>query len=258
MDLKNINTIVLDLNGTLYERGIAVKGANDTIKILRQNGYHLTFITNTDGRNIDNVYTSVIKKGLEIEKEELFTPVTAVKAFISEKPGKTFYPLVSNSVIKDLQGINMDDKHPDYVIIGDFADKVSFDEINKVFRMIKNGSEIVALSKTLWYIDVDGCTINTGAFVSMFETACAKEAVLMGKPSVGYFNMGLKRTGSRPETSLIVGDDVTTDILGAKRVNAAAVLVRTGIYNETDLVNAEYKPDYVIDDVNGLIELLSI
>lgn len=33
------------------------------------------------------------------------------------------------------------------------------------------------------YIDVDGYSINTGAIVSMFEGACEKEALLMGKPA---------------------------------------------------------------------------
>ncbi|MFT9497932.1 hypothetical protein, partial [Anaerosolibacter sp.] len=56
MKLKDINTIIFDLNGTLYERGIAIEGANDTIQTLRKKGYNLTFITNTDGRNIDDVY----------------------------------------------------------------------------------------------------------------------------------------------------------------------------------------------------------
>jgi len=258
MGLKNVDTIIFDLNGTLYERGIAIEGANDTIQTLRKKGYNLNFITNTDARSIDDVYNGVIKKGLEIKKEELYTPITAVKVFINENKNKTFYPLVHDDVLVDLEGMNRDDTHPDYVIIGDFCDKVSHEEINKVFRMIKNGAEIIALSKTLWYIDVDGYTINTGSFVKMFEIACDKEAMLMGKPSEEYFNMGLKRTSSSPETTIIVGDDIATDILGAKKINAIGILVKTGVYSEVELKGAEYQPDYIIDNVNELVKLLNL
>jgi len=258
MNLKHINTILFDLNGTLYEKGIAVEGANETIKKLRANGFHLNFITNTDGRDIESVYQRTLKRGLEFEQNELFTPVTAVKSFIEENAENSYYPLVHDDVLKDLTNLNIDHANPDYVIIGDFSDKLSYDEINKVFRMIKNGAEIIALSKTLWYIDVDGFSINTGSFVKMFEAACDKEAILMGKPSENYFNMAIKRTNSKPENTLIIGDDITTDILGANMLNATGVLVKTGIFSEDTLEQSKHKPDYVLENVTGLIQLLGL
>lgn len=258
MNLKNIDTILFDLNGTLYERGIALEGANNTIEKLREKGFNLNFITNTDGRKVEDVYNSVVKKGLNIKKEELFTPVTAVKRFIDENKEKTFYPLVHDDVLEDLKTANINETNPDYVIIGDFCDKVSYEGINKVFRMIKNGADIIALSKTLWYIDVDGYSINTGAFVRMFEEACNKEAILMGKPSEEYFNLALKRSDSKPENTIIIGDDIDTDILGAKKLNSIGVLVRTGIFSDEKLSKSIIKPDYVIDNVNELVKLLHI
>jgi HAD superfamily hydrolase (TIGR01458 family) len=258
MGLSNIDTIIFDLNGTLYERGIAIKGANDAIRGLRKKGYKLSFITNTDGRSVNAVYESVIKKGLEIERDEIFTPITAVKVFIEENKEKSYYPLVHDDALVDFAHIKKEYNNPDYVIIGDFCDKVSYDEINKVFRMIKNGAEILALSKTLWYIDVDGYSINTGSFVKMFEIACNKEAILMGKPSKDYFNMVLTRTNSKPENTIIVGDDISTDILGAGEINAIGILVKTGVYNEEELHKAYHKPDYIIENINELQYLLNI
>lgn len=258
MNLKSIDTIIFDLNGTLYERGIAINGANDTIQKFREKKFNLSFITNTDGRSIEAVYQAVLKKGLDIKRDELYTPVTAVKIFVEQHKDKSFYPLVHDDVLEDLKQINFNDTNPDFVIIGDFCDKVSYHEINKVFRMIKNGADIIALSKTLWYIDVDGYSINTGLFVKMFEIACDKEAILMGKPSLEYFKMALKRTDSKPENTIIVGDDINTDILGSKKINATAVLVRTGVFDEERLNSAHFKPDYIIDNVNKLKDLLKI
>lgn len=257
MDQKVIDTIIFDLNGTLYEGGVAIEGANDTIKHLRKEGYNLSFITNTDGRSIEDVYKSVIKKGLEVERDEIYTPITAVKVFIEENKDKKFYPLVHNDALVDFSDLKIDDNNPDYIIIGDFCDKVSYDEINKVFRMIKAGAEIIALSKTLWYIDVDGYSINTGSFVKMFEIACNKEGILMGKPSQEYFRLALKRTNSNPQNTLVVGDDLTTDIVGAKEINAIGVLVKTGVFNSQELETSRIKPDHIIDDINKISEVLN-
>lgn len=256
--MQDINTILFDLNGTLYERGVAIPDVNDTLNKLRQSNYQLSFVTNTDSRSISDVHQRVVKMGLNLELHEVYTPVTAVKAFIAGHPDKSFYPLVHDEVLADLSGINRNDTNPDYVIIGDFCDKVSHGEINKVFRMIKGGAQIIALSKTLWYIDVDGYTINTGAYVRMFEIACDKEALLMGKPSEAFLRLALDRTNSRPENTLVVGDDIKTDIWGAKLIGARNALVRTGVFDAGALEASEYKPDVVLADVNQLPQLLGI
>lgn len=256
MSLNSINTILFDLNGTLYQRGVVIPGVNQTLKALRAKGFSLTFITNTDGRSIAAVHGAAVKMGLDISLDEVYTPVSAVKAFFAQNQEKRFYPLVHDDVLSDLQDMNITDVNPDYVVIGDFNDKVSYAEINKVFRMIKAGAGIIALSKTLWYIDVDGYSINTGAFVSMFERACAKEAFLMGKPSRDFFELGLSRTNGDPAKTMVVGDDIDVDILGARQIGALSVLVKTGVFDPAKLHERSFAPDYIIEDVNKLPLLL--
>jgi len=257
MSLKDIDTVVFDLNGTLYERGVALPVVNQTLDWLRRRNYRITFITNTDSKGPGAVHQMVRKMGLEIEEEEVYTPVSAVKAFMAKYPDKSFYFLVHDAVLADIQEYNRNENNPDCVVIGDFADKVSYKEINKVFRMVKAGAEMLALSKTLWYIDVDGYSINTGAFVSMLEKACAKEAVLLGKPSRAFFELGLARTKSSPEKTVVVGDDISVDVHGAKGIGALSILVKTGVFDAEKLQTSSFQPDYVIANVNELPDLLS-
>lgn len=258
MSLKNIDTIVFDLNGTLYERRVAIPGVNSTLRRLRDENFHLTFITNTDSKGPGAVHQMVRKMGLEIEEDEVYTPVSAAKAFMAQNPDKSFYLLAHDAVLADLKDdYNRNEHNPDYVVIGDFEDKVSYGEINKVFRMVKAGAKMLALSKTLWYIDVDGYSINTGAFVSMLETACAKEAVLLGKPSREFFALGLARTKSSPEKTVVIGDDISVDVLGAQQIGAFSILVKTGVYDAAKLAASVCQPDYVIENVNLLPDLLA-
>lgn len=256
--MRHIDTIVFDLNGTLYERGVLVPGAAETVKALRKAGFNLNFITNTDGRCISDVHSRVVQMGLDVREEELLTPVSAVKHFISANPERTYYPLVHREVLADLSHGKICDQTPDFVVIGDFRDRMDYEEINKVFRMIVKGAEILAMSKTLWYIDRDGRSINSGSFVRMFEEACDKEAVLMGKPSARYFKSALARTQSSPASTLIVGDDPRTDVWGAKNIGATAVQVKTGVYDPDYKPVDHYAADHIIDDVNGLLDLLDL
>jgi ribonucleotide monophosphatase NagD (HAD superfamily) len=62
--------------------------------------------------------------------------------------------------------------------------------------------------------------------------------------------------GLTSEELVAVGDDVVSDIEGAKGAGSAAVFVRTGKHGEADLARAERQPDAVVDSVVGLPELL--
>lgn len=251
-----IDTILFDLDGTLYAKGKPIKTAVNLIEALRKDGIKLGFITNTDGCPLEYIHNRVVNMGFNISLDEVFTPVAAVRKFFIDKPDKSCYCLVTDEVFESIKDLNMNDINPDYVVIGDFSDKASYDEINKVFRFIMNGSLILALSKTQYYFQHSGININTGAFVSMFENACNKEAILLGKPSKEFYNLALNHLDSLSDKIMVIGDDVTVDVVGAKAINATSVLVKTGHYNE-DLINKyRVKPDHIIEDVTKLPELL--
>jgi HAD superfamily hydrolase (TIGR01458 family) len=253
---NTIDTILFDLDGTLYAKGKPIKTAVSIIETLRKEKIKMGFVTNTDGWPVEYVHNRLINMGFNISLKEVFTPVAAVREFFINNPDKSCYCLVTDEVLEGLKDLNMNDINPDYVVIGDFSDKTSYDEINKVFRFIMNGSLILALSKTNYYFQENGININTGAFVSMFENACSKEAILLGKPSKEFFNLALTHLGSLSSKTLVVGDDVTVDIVGAKGINATSVLVKTGHYNEELINKFKVKPDYIIEDITQLPYLL--
>ena len=253
---NTIDTILFDLDGTLYAKGKPIKTAINTIETLRKENMKLGFITNTDGWSVEYIHNRLINMGFNISLEEVFTPVAAVKQFFINKPDKSCYCLVTDEVLESLKDINMNNINPDYVVIGDFSDKTSYDEINKVFRFIMNGSLILALSKTKYYFQDNGININTGAFVSMFENACDKEAILLGKPSKEFFDLALTHLGNLSSKTMVIGDDVTVDVAGAKAINATSVLVKTGHYNEGLINKLKVKPDYIIEDITQLPDLL--
>lgn len=253
-----IDTILFDLDGTLYAARKPIKTAVNTINMLRKNNMKMGFVTNTDGWPVEHIHNRLVNMGFDIALEEVFTPVAAVKEFFANNPDKSCYCLVTDEVFESLKGLRINDINPDYVVIGDFSDKVSYDEINKVFRFIMNGSSILALSKTNYFYHDNGVNINTGAFVGMFERACDKEAILLGKPSKEFFNLALTHLNSKSCKTLIIGDDITVDVTGAKAIGATSVLVKTGHYNEEIISNSKVKTDYIIEDVTRLPELLGL
>lgn len=84
------------------------------------------------------------------------------------------------------------------------------------------------------------------------RTGCAVH--LLGKPFPEMYAMALERTGLTAQRSLMIGDTLATDILGARRAGFGAALVLTGVTpDETALDQARDQliwPDYLLPDLS--------
>jgi ribonucleotide monophosphatase NagD (HAD superfamily) len=56
----------------------------------------------------------------------------------------------------------------------------------------------------------------------------------------------------------MVGDDIGGDIGGANNVGMQSILVKTGKYREEGLKHSEITPDFIINSVADLPELLQL
>lgn len=254
---KHPKAVFLDLDGTLYFKGSLIPGANSAIIELRKCGLQLRFLTNTDSKADSQILKKLHSFGLDVLIEEIFTPVTALKQFMKNAPGKHWNLLLSDELLADLQyePIN-DNASADYVVIGDISDNLDYNRLNNAFQAIMAGAEIIALQKGRYFIQSNGYNLDTGAFVALFEYATSKMARVLGKPSPDFFNLALGTLGYCPEDIIIVGDDVSTDILGAEQIGAISILVKTGKYTDEALSESVHKPDYICTSVRDIIPIL--
>ncbi len=251
--LNGIKTVIFDLDGTIYFKEKLIDGVAEMIDRLRKKGYNLRFVTNTDSSNRVTISKRVKSYGMNLPIDEIFTCSTAAVRFLETHPNKTSHILCSNDVIEEFKGLKQDNKNPDYVVIGDFKDKMNFENINNTYRHIMSGADIIAMQDSPYFYTASGIMIDTGAFVKMFEYASGKKAIVVGKPRKEFFEMAIVGTNSKPTETAIVGDDINTDILGAKNFGAIGILVKTGKYSDETFSKSEIKPHYVINSASELI-----
>lgn len=73
-----------------------------------------------------------------------------------------------------------------------------------------------------------------------------------GKPAASIFNHALERLGIEPEHGIMVGDKLTTDILGANTIGMNSVWInRHGAVRNDEIV-----PTYEITSLEGLLQIL--
>jgi HAD superfamily hydrolase (TIGR01458 family) len=129
--------------------------------------------------------------------------------------------------------------------------------LNAAFAALRDGARFVCLHRNRWWQTASGPLLDAGAFVAGLEYAAGVEAEVVGKPSRAYFEAALAELGARPADAVMVGDDVESDVGGAKAIGMRGVLVRTGKFEESTLAAAHPRPDAVINAIADLPALLS-
>lgn len=252
-----IKALLLDLDGTLYFKGKPLPRAAQALDALRESGRRLRFLTNTDSKSAITLQRELAAMGFKIEVEEIFSAASAALHYLREHAAKRCYCLVSHELAPAFAPFHAKDGAVDYVVIGDCRETVNYSVLNAAFRHLMAGAEILALQKGRYFVSEDGYNVDTGAFVQLLEYASGKTATVLGKPSAEFFAAAIKQVHCSPDEVMVVGDDVATDIAGAQAVGALSVLVRTGKYAKDTLEASAAKPDFIVDSIADVPQLLT-
>ncbi len=144
-------TVLLDLDGTLYAAGQAIPGAIEAVGQLRDAGLTLRFLTNTDSRTPDQVREEVRGYGLEIQAEELFTPVTAATQVLASIPRAYALAMVSAALGETFAPFDAGNAPYSHVVIGDCRDRLDYALLDAAFRAARQGAELLARQRGRYF-----------------------------------------------------------------------------------------------------------
>jgi HAD superfamily hydrolase (TIGR01458 family) len=251
-------SFLIDINGVLYVGKDAVFGAVETIALLREKGHNFRLVTNATRSSRKTLCIKLSSMGFDIKADEIFSaPIATIKRI--KDSGKIRVFLLSfGDVSKDFEdaGIILTEHNPDYVVIGDAGDNFSFENMNKSFRLIVGGAKLVAMEKDRYWATNVGMTLSAGSFVAGLEYATGKTAAVIGKPSKEFFTLALKDMGANAKDTVLIGDDIYSDIAGAQNAGMKAYLVRTGKFDGRMVRKRYIKPDKVIKSIADIREFL--
>ncbi len=252
IDFSKIKGLLLDLDGVLYIIDKPIEGAQETLKKLKKR-FKVRFITNTTTKPKKLIYEKLKNMGFDVEENEIFSALEATKQFLKEKNAGAFLILtdIAKEDFKDIP------KEPvKYVVVGDARDNFTYENMNKAFRYLMDGAELIAAAKNKYFRDKDGkLSLDCGAYVVGLEFATGKKAKLIGKPNKDFFLLAVKSMGLKPEEVAVIGDDIESDVKGGMDAGLKGILVKTGKFTPEDL-NKGIEPDLIIENINELLKYL--
>jgi HAD superfamily hydrolase (TIGR01458 family) len=255
MQSEPIRNALMDLDGTLILDDKPIDGALEAIKKLVDMDINIKLFTNITGTTPDELCTKIRHMGFPFESSQIQTAVTSCAQVLQKKyRDKSFFLLVPPKLEALLGDLRKDNVKPDVVVVSDVAEGFSYENLNLILNYIDQGAELVALQKNFFWVKDGKKHLDTGAFIMGIEAATGVEALITGKPSKEFFEMAVEDFEDGEAHTIVIGDDITTDIAGAR--NMRSVLVKTGKFKEEQL-NGDITPTWCINSIADLPALIA-
>src|SRR5579863_3658973 len=245
--MVNVRGVLLDIDGVLHVSMQPIVGAAETVDWLTQHGYRTCFVTNTTIFSRATLAQRLQDIGLSIPETALMTAPVATANYIRQHyPGKRCWVLTKGNTAEDFAGIELaasDADEADVVVIGGAEELLTYDAMNRAFRMLMNGAVLLAMHMNLYWRTSVRLVLDSGPYVHALELATGKKAIVLGKPNRAFFEQALLSIQLPASEALMVGDDLENDIAAAQHVGMHAVFVLTGKHKADSPLLQKVKPD---------------
>lgn len=252
-----IRGLLVDVDGVLHVDGDPVPGAAGALTELRESGFAIRFLTNGTMRTRAGLARHLQQMGFDLDQGDLLTAVTAAAEYLrSHHAGAACHLVVSGDLDDEFRDIMLTDEEDEarIVVVGGASDTFSYAALNRAYRMLRNGAQLVAMHKSVHWLTSDGITLDSGPFIHGLEWATGTQATIVGKPSPHFFQAGFDALGLAPAEVAMVGDDPVQDVQAAMILGATGVLVQTGLGAIESIEGVE--PDLVLPSIADLPDAL--
>jgi ribonucleotide monophosphatase NagD (HAD superfamily) len=271
---RTYRAFFIDAYGVLVTSSGALPGARDFIERLKSERREYFILTNDASRLPETAAAFYAKQGLEIPVERVLTSGLAVGEAFREaglhQPRCAVLGTADSLEIIRRSGAITIEAHPDAeydaVVIADDSGFEIIPTLNalltSVHRMIKRGKMprlFLPNPDLLYPRGEDAFGFTSGSVARLFELGLERlhphpapdlslKFTPIGKPEPFLFEMALARAGVARHEAVMIGDQLTTDVLGANRVGLASVLMATGLTQLPlpENLAPERKPTYIM------------
>ena len=242
---------LIDMDGVIYSGGQLIPGAVDFIGALLDQDRPFMFLTNNSQRTRRDIMTRLNRLSISVSEKHIFTCADATATYLArQKPGGTAYVIGEGGLLTALheQGFSVVDKDPDFVVIGECR-TFNAEMMEAALNLLLGGAKFIATNLDQNCPTSDGMRPGCGALVSMLERASGKKAFSVGKPSPVMMRGARKELSLDAKRTVMIGDTMSTDILGGHQLGYYTILVLSGTTRSEDLATYSYRPDMVVGSI---------
>jgi len=253
--LAQYRYLITDMDGVLWRGREPMPGLVDFFQFLRRRDIRYVCATNNASTLPEKLAERLQGWGADVQPDEIVTSSIATADYLETilPRGAPLYVIGMEGLRAALQqkGFVLAEEDVAAVVVG-IDWNVTYNHFKHAALNIRAGAKFIGTNGDRTFPNPEGIVPGNGALLALIETATDVKPFVIGKPSPTLYQMALKHLGAVEEQTLVLGDRLETDILGAVLLGLKSALVLSGVTTREQLAASDYQPDWVFDDITEL------
>jgi HAD superfamily hydrolase (TIGR01457 family) len=253
--LAQYRYLITDMDGVLWRGREPLPGLIEFFEFLRQHDIRFVCATNNASTLPEKLAERLQGWGADVHSDEIVTSSIATADYL-----ETILPRSARLYVIGMEGLRVALEHKGFVLADEDVAavvvgidwNVTYNHFKRAALNIRAGAKFIGTNGDRTFPNPEGIVPGNGALLALIETATDVKPFVIGKPSPTLYQMALKRLGAVEAQTLVLGDRMETDILGAVLLSLKSALVLSGVTTREQLAASDYQPDWVFDDIADL------
>lgn len=251
--------LIVDLDGVVWLDGDPIDGVAETLARLRKKGVRVVFLTNDPQHSRAAQARRLREIGIHAAAADVLTVSVVIAAHLAGQAqlaaARTLVigsqPLRDELANVGLQLVSTSDAESAEIVVVGGHDDFNYAELHAAVRAIGAGATLFATGRDPFIPTRNGRAPATGAIVAAIETATGATATVVGKPEPHMFALALEALADCTRVA-VVGDNLATDIAGAKQAGLEAILVLSGATSPEEARRSSTRADVILPSLAAL------
>lgn len=257
-DLNSISALILDMDGVLWRGAQPLGDLPAIFEQIAQRGWNFALATNNSTRTVDEYVQKLAKLSVRVEPWQVITSAEATANYLFTRfpEGGNVFVVGENGLVQTLKEKGFKAGQEDVIAVIAGLDKgLSYEKLSQATHLVLQGAAFIGTNPDLTYPTPTGLAPGAGAIIAALEAATGKSAKIIGKPASDMFLQALKRLGTSPDETLVIGDRLETDIAGAQAAGCWTALALSGVTTKEQAKAWTPNPDLILPDLAGLFDI---
>jgi 4-nitrophenyl phosphatase len=250
-----IRGVISDLDGVAYRGDVPIAEAVETFRAWHARGVPYAFVTNNATKSAAQFAAKLERMGIPAKPAQVFNAVSATAALMAQRwpRGTRVFAIGERPLFEAIeeQGFVHAGEEADVVVLG-FDYELSYAKLRTAVRAALRGAPVIVTNPDVLTPADDGFEPCVGALAAAVTAAVpAAIPIVVGKPEPFMITQALAHLGTAASETIMIGDQVATDIIAGQRAGLRSFLVTTGMpFREV----AGTTPDRIIASLKEIVD----
>ncbi|WP_444684839.1 TIGR01457 family HAD-type hydrolase [Alkalicoccus luteus] len=246
--MRQFDGYLLDLDGTMYRGTERIDAGKQLVDRLVNARIPYLFVTNNSSKTPEQIAEKLQEMEIQAKASQVMTSAEACASYLKRKHGAlNVYAIGEHGLLSalDAAGHSRVSERADAVVMG-IDRQITYEKLAAACLEVRGGAMFVSTNADKAVPTERGMLPGNGSLTSVVHVSTGVEPTFIGKPEAIIMEEAMKRLGTPPAATVMVGDNYETDIMAGIRAGIATLLVFSGFTRPEDRAWQKQRPDFTV------------